>query len=688
MKKILLVIVFIISIINLSACKSTSAYELYLNSYIQAAGSKDGAMTEEEWLESLKGERGVGISQVEIICGNIIISYTDGSQYSINNAYPEAGHQWDSGVITTAPTCLTTGAKTYTCEKCLATKKEIIDAVADNHIYTEYGYDAEYHWSNCQLCGNKKREMHNFTGVTNESDANDLIKCECGLTKTVGEIQAFKVNFVCSDGVTIKVYASQNYSEGGEESNIAYSRSKTGELLKNGEGQVNFEIIPHIGYKLGSISISPENGYKNFKGKEETGSDNIYRITKITANLTVTINMEFDALNMPIISINTENDAVPVDKENYINCNISVSNAENGYNFSNASAGIRLRGNTTMTYPKKPYRIKFDKKQQMFGFGEYKSWVLLALYLDFSNIKDYAAFNFAKSIKRGNAFVPNAQHVEVYFNGEYQGLYLLTEQVQENIGRVGVESEFGEEREVPFLVELDEYAPVEGTEGIDWFKIYNPDITNDAFQTSFYTIKYPEAEQRYNQEQFNYIEEYINKVNSLCHSQMVTKEEFEEYIDLDQFIDYYLIQEFMGQGDIVWKSVYMSKSKDGKLVMGPIWDFDWAVTGPISFEKGQRLGFNYWYSEFTWFYLMLQRDWFLTATCNRWKEIRETLNQKITELESFKETIKPTAERNAILWDFLDDGDPENDFSGYYDCIIDFMQNRWNWMNEQLGKEN
>ena len=650
-----------------------SAYEIY-KKY-----TKDNpALSEEEWLESLKGESGLGIKSVEIVCGSVIVTFTDNSTHTLEDALPEAGHDFDEGQTTTVPTCITPGIVTYDCKNCDATKKEVLDADDENHVYGNYENDKERHWQTCRLCGDVLTETHDFGQVSKDDDVDKKLSCKCGVSTTVGEFFSFKVTFECVGEASVLIYESQDYTVDGTSSDVAYARSKNGKLLNDGKGQVNFEAVFPFGYRV-SISITPENGYANLEGAQKTGKENVYRLTDITSDLLVRVEAEVDALNLPVMVINTENAAPILDKENYVNCSVSVLNAESKYNFEGAEAGIRLRGNSSLKYDKKPYRIKFEKKQDLFGFGKYKSWVLLAMYQDFSNVKDYAAFSFAESIAgEGSAFVPHAQHVEVYLNGEYVGLYLLTEQVQENEGRVGVEAEFdGTLTEIPFLVECDFYAKDEGVEGVDWFRISNYDVE------CYYNIKYPEADQRYTQAQFDYVKNYIVTVNNLCYNAATTQAQFEQYVDLASFIDYYLIEEFMGQGDINWKSIFMSKTTDGKLVMGPVWDFDWAVGGPAHHDSDWSS--EGWMSERNWFLHMMEKSWFAQKVSARWKEIRSTLAAGIEELKTFKSTIAAAAERNAILWDYRDDGDPNFDFDGYYDNTVAFLENRWRWMDSQLG---
>ncbi len=690
MRKIITLFLSVVSIllfaIALTACgQSDVDYAVYLEQYIARYGTDEGALTEHEWdyiQKSGKIDRTKIIDKIEIRCGNYVVIYLDASTSSVKGA-PYVEHRWDEGKITTAPTCTTVGVKTYSCFDCGERKQIILDTDNEGggcHLVSKFEVDEKYHWGLCSLCGDFEKREHDF-GDINQDDPTALIKCVCGIHCTVGELYAYKIEFVYDTGVSVRVYPTQDYFAGGEVTTIAYSRDKFGELKKDGEGQVNFRLEPALGYRIGGITILPEDGYKNCKGEEETGEEGVYRITKISSDLVVHIEVEPDAFNLPIIMIETENGAAITSREDYVSCTVTVSNAVDEYCIIEKSAEIRGRGNTTWSYPKKPYRIKFDKKQDMFGFGEYKSWVLLASYQDFSNIKDYAAFHFADSICGENsAFVPRAKHVELYLNGEYKGLFLLTDQIQENSGRVGVEEDFDETAiEVPFLVEWDAYAQWEGDEGVDWFSIVN----TDSGVTSYYAISYPEKEDRYTQEQFDYIKNYIITVNTMCHDPNITFERFDEYIDCAAFIDYYLIQEFMGQGEINGKSIRMSKAVGGKLVMGPIWDFDWAATGPVSI--GSTWGSEGWMSNTNWFAYMLQKNWFHKMVCNRWAEIKDILQSEIAVLRDYKLFIQDAAERNAVLWDFIEDDNPEFDFDGYYDKIIRFFEERHLWIDKQLG---
>ncbi len=429
--------------------------------------------------------------------------------------------------------------------------------------------------------------------------------------------------------------------------------------------EAEFEVKAKIGYKF----IGWDDGIETAQRKDGVEHD----------GKTFTALFEYDYYNLPVFHVETEGKAI-TSKEEYVGCTVSLRNTEETYRIEAAQAGIRLRGNSTMNYPKKPYRIKFEEKKALFGWPKNKSWVLLALYADYSDIKDYTAFALADAIK-GSAFVPHAKHVELYLNGEFQGIYLLCDQVDENKGRTGVKEDFGEEDEVPFLVEWDENAYNEGALGVDYFKIYN----EDSGVTSYYNVKYPEEDERLTNEQFTYVQNYIERVNRLCHERITTRKLFEKYVDLDAFIDYYLVQEVMSQVEINFKSIYMSKAVGGKLVMGPIWDFDWSAGGPIGGNyDGSSERTTFW-SVSNWFIYMLKKDWFVDAVKERWAEVVPIFQKRIEELKDYKDQIQRSAERNEEIWREEEDKDLKQ-FDEYYDWVLGFLPRRIGYIDTIFHK--
>ena len=373
------------------------------------------------------------------------------------------------------------------------------------------------------------------------------------------------------------------------------------------------------------------------------------------------------------LDIVTRNGSPILSREEYVPCTVGLSETDAAYCFEGISAEIRGRGNVSWDYyPKRPYRLHFSQQTSLFGEKAQKNWVLLALYNDFSYSKDRLAFGMAERL--GAAFAPCYHYVELYINGSYMGLYLLTDQVEEAKGRVNVQYAFDADTvEVPFLVELDAYAPKEGVEGVDWFSV----------RGFFYSVKYPNAKERYTDEQFDFIKGYIETVDALCYREGVTMAELSEYIDMPSFIDYYIVQEAMGQAEINWKSVYMSRTYDGKLTMGPVWDFDWSTTGPcIGQDAGAYRDVTGFRSRQNWFIALYQNSpEFRAAFSARWNEIRGEILLEINELESEKQLIAEVAVRDQKKWHWFRS---DCDYNTYFDEVIDWCRRRVAWLDGEL----
>ena len=406
--------------------------------------------------------------------------------------------------------------------------------------------------------------------------------------------------------------------------------------------------------------------------------------------------------NLPVVKISTNNNQLPKDKENYVNCGFSISNCENeDWNCSieikkslneENSVGFKLRGNSTLNMPKKPYRIKFDKKQSLFGLEPNKNWVLLADYIDSSKIRNYTAFQLSSKFQ-SLAFTPSPHHVVLFINDIYQGLYLLTEHVDEKEGRCNIEEDIDPniQTEFPFLVEMDSLALNEGITGID------------NFQTEYYypiEIKYPEYKDRNltdkNDVVFNYIQEYMNavfktlkrneKVNVSFRSDPV---DFEDLVDVDSFLEFWLINEIMHNSDSSWKSIKMSKTMDGKLKFGPVWDFDgsignWYGKPPESSDiscadeiliMSLKTPVRDFVQDYDNFKLL----------CDKWDDVKENILLTVEELKDYKKTILNPAKFDADYW-YGDNG--AYMFDMQYDYVRLFLLDRYNFLDKELNYEN
>lgn len=312
-------------------------------------------------------------------------------------------------------------------------------------------------------------------------------------------------------------------------------------------------------------------------------------LSKLTGDTEIIAVADYATYELPIINITTKNGAGIHSKVQYTEMVFELLNADE--ELSGITGGIRLRGNTTMTYAKKPYRIKFDKKQSLFGHAKAKSWVLLAEYLDPSALHNYTALSLGQ-IADGMKFNATPHKVNVYINGRYDGLYTLCEQIQENEGRIDIEQtitpDMTDIRDYNFFFTLDESVTgdIDAIEGETYFVTtkYGGNGGRLCFE-----LKYPEKSDFPSEAQFysffsqwtQYVEEMMDIAVSKDYARMQ-----QEY-NLDSLIDYFIIDQIMGEHDHAKKSFNMyhtvtssDEREIGKLTFGPIWDYDWALHTP------------------------------------------------------------------------------------------------------------
>lgn len=258
---------------------------------------------------------------------------------------------------------------------------------------------------------------------------------------------------------------------------------------------------------------------------------------------------------VPNVEIYVEN-GLPVDsKETWLNCSIRIG--EDYFDTVVSDGKIRGRGNATWKdYPKKPFRIKFNSKESPFGFPANKDWVLLAEYNDHSFLRLPYMCEVSKAA--GAEYTINYQHVNLYLNGEYQGLYILTDQVKVGKNRVNVEDD-------GFLIEEDKYYDKEPL----WFS------TAAGFNFSF---KYPDADDGaivLGDDNYNFITTFFSDLETALSNITETPEAVSTKIDYTSFAKWYLIQELLGN----WEPnrFYVLETRLSKLKMYPAWNPEWSM---------------------------------------------------------------------------------------------------------------
>jgi hypothetical protein len=226
--------------------------------------------------------------------------------------------------------------------------------------------------------------------------------------------------------------------------------------------------------------------------------------------------------------------------------------------------GIRTRGHSTRFMPKRPYRIRFDENTSLFGMKSAKNYILLANYLDRSMVRNSLMVYMSKLLDT-SMYTLDYRFVDLYLNQSYRGQYLLIERVEFQNNRLDIEPNLTLD-DAGFMIELDlqVYVQNQGNENLEWFRLNDkPYVIKEPNPIS--TVGYQFRHTRYMSDYFQAMRQSL-----------IEKRNYETYIDVDNWIDYFLMQEIAKNVDVGWGSVYMVKETGGKLKHMPLWDFDLA----------------------------------------------------------------------------------------------------------------
>ncbi len=389
---------------------------------------------------------------------------------------------------------------------------------------------------------------------------------------------------------------------------------------------------------------------------------------------------------MPAIYINTEDGSnewatkyTRADKLagriDYVDATVTITECEEEYELTDMVAEVKVRGNYTLDYVKKPIRIKFDKKQSVLGLhdGEkYKNWVLLADWKDLSMTNNTVAFYLGNTILGSDGYYcTDFRNVEVYLNGQYWGVYLLVEQQETKDDRSSapeVDDDYTG-NDIGYLFEYDGYYNLEGPDGDPTFTINHQGLPSGG---GGYTVK----SDIYADSQLQFLKNYVE--NCLYIANQATKGKFYQFdadynvipatseisvkdavgsvIDLQSLVDTYIINEIAKDLDVDWSSFYLSLDMTGegskKLTFEAPWDFDSSFGLTHKDNCAPTEGLYAATNANPWFQLVANQSWFWEMVCEKWAELKKygVFDNVITLLEAEKTTYKEYYIRNYERW--------------------------------------
>ena len=336
---------------------------------------------------------------------------------------------------------------------------------------------------------------------------------------------------------------------------------------------------------------------------------------------------------LPVVYLETDGGKKISSKTTFVQGSMRIKGYGGYESKSNMRCSVRGRGNTTWTWPKKPYLVKFDTKQSLLGMPEHKRWVLLANFMDRTLMRNLVSMKVASLTSL--AWTPRCVPVELVLNGEHKGSYLLIEQVRVSENRVNISKKDG------YLIELDFHYDNE----VQW---------RDKHDNIPFGIKYPDPDS-ITTAQLTYIKNYITGAANVLYGPDFADPErgYADWIDVDSFVDYWIVYEVMGNHELGNPgSVFFHKDGSGKLVAGPCWDFDWGV---LSYNTSPHAKTGFVNRNAIWYKRLFQDPAFAAKVRNRFQELLPALETIPAYIDDCERLLEKSAELNFAMWNPADD---------------------------------
>ena len=394
------------------------------------------------------------------------------------------------------------------------------------------------------------------------------------------------------------------------------------------------ELIPTFTTNAVKVLVD-EVEQKSGMTKNDFSSPVVYQfIMRNGETFQYTVKAEFLLSAIPELTITTTDPSIAEipSKDYYLEGTLAV-NGRGGYEDYTGKTEVKGRGNSTWGYPKKPYRLKLNKKAEICGLGKAKNYVLLANHLDPTLMLNSVAFKIGRLLEL--PFTNHAIPVDVVLNGIYKGSYLLTEQIEVKENRVDLD----ENNSV--MWELDSYWDDE------------PKFKSTAFNLPV-MVKDPDL----TTEQFEYWKKDFNAFTTQFAKEPLEGNSYVDMIDIESVAKFLITFNLVHNMEINHpKSVFLHKEGNGKYVMGPIWDFDWAYDYEGTSNHFGRYNTPLFSSSMngvgTAFFQRFLQDSRVKAIYKRtWQDFKNNkLDALLQYVDDYAVMLKPSVERNSELWE-------------------------------------
>ena len=385
------------------------------------------------------------------------------------------------------------------------------------------------------------------------------------------------------------------------------------------------------------------------------------------------------------------------------------NNVTDSYNHYDGLVGIEFRGATSQTlFEKKGYAMETrladgsNNNVELLGLPKENDWVLHGPYSDKTLMRNALAYHIAGELM---AWAPRTRFVEVILNGDYQGVYVLTEKIKVVKNRVDVTKQDEDESDVSggYILKLDK---TEGAINAGYTSEY-PAITN-GWQQSFYQYHFPKPKD-ITTSQMDYVSELISSIDEtfMADDYADPIDGYRRHLDEASMMDFFIVNELSKNVDGYRLSTFMHKDRDevnDKLVFGPVWDFNLgfgnvdyctggSASGFVAKEFNRVCSNDFWVINF-WWEKVLSDTLFTQGLGERWSDLREGVLSEVRlheVVDSFALVLAESQIRNfqkySVLGQYIwPNYRVQNSYEGEVEWLKEWLSERLAWMDDNIPK--
>lgn len=398
--------------------------------------------------------------------------------------------------------------------------------------------------------------------------------------------------------------------------------------------------------------------------------------------------VDFQSSDLPIIIIDSFGEQIPDEPKITAHLGI-IDNGEGNRNYLTDSfndydgvIGIELRGYSSQTWPKKPYGFETrdslgeNNNVPLLGMPSENDWTLHAPYVDKTLMRNVLMYQLANAM---GMYAPKTRFCELVINGEYMGLFVLIEKIKKDKNRVNISKPDLTNITGGYLLEMTSTERFSGGENY-----FDTPVSNKQVE-----IKYPKSK-NITEQQNEYIKNYFSEFETTLFSNDYRDSinGYQKFIDVDSFINNMLLAEGFNQLDALSFSQFFHKPKDGKLIMGPVWDFNRSIGNARYYTSWKTSGWwlkhPYGNARAMWAGRLMSDSNFLERYAQRWFVLRGSvfdLDSIYSKIDHWVEILEESRVRNFEKWPVLGVSINNKYAFDTYEEEIDYIKN---WISEKF----